>query len=115
MLSLFARRASVGLMVLAPSPLARPLETVLCLLLPLPLPCPFALTEEEGVPSLPHSLRPSGISALLRGGAGGCIMLFTLFARPCAMADEVDERRGVGSGGAVVVLLVLLCAVETSC
>ena len=91
MLNLFALRASVGLIVLAPNPLARPLDMVLCLLFEVP---------EDGVTSLtllpPPSPLTRGLPSVVSPRGGGCI-LRTLFARAWVLAVK-GARRGRVSG-----------------
>lgn len=79
---LLSRRASVGLTVLAPNPLALP-DTVDCRLLP----------DEDGVCSRFWPLFETGLSFGVSGSArgGGCRLL-TLFARDCVVAVNVDRR-----------------------
>ena len=94
-LNLFALLASVGLIVLAPSPLARPFEDmVLCLLFAFP---------EDGVTALalPSPLT-LGLPSISPPRGGGCI-LRTLFARAWVFAVKVVGRgRDSGAVGMVV-------------
>lgn len=80
---LLRRRASVGLIVRAPRPDARP-ETVDCRLLP----------DEDGVVARLGFPFETGreVGVFGSGSRGGGCKLLTLFARDCVVAVTVEER-----------------------
>lgn len=101
--SLFSRRASVGLMVLAPNPEARP-EMADCRLFP----------ADEGVWARCGWPFWTGRDGELLGsgsGRGGAWRLFTLFARDCVVAVSARGRSAPPEVVACIVVRRLLLVI----